>query len=109
MSTQTAAVTGTTSRARGCPVPPKAGKKMSEAALQRIMVVERLNQLPENPEIDSLIRVTTNERHFCPHLKRKGYEYENIVKRGKRTADWLIFKYIGTTPTEPEPAAPALP
>ena len=111
MSTQPSAGASTTKSARGCPAPPKPGKKVSKAALWRMNEVQRLAELPENAENDSCIRVSINDRARTPasNLKHRGYEFVTRVHMGIRTADWLVYKYIGKSALEPGPAAQALP
>jgi len=112
MSTQVSSGGTATTPARGCPVPPKTHAKISEAALQRMMVVEgalmnprRPKELPENPEIGLCIRVSSNDKRLRRYLERTGYQFVVKVKRALRTADWLVFKYAGTRATGPELAA----
>jgi hypothetical protein len=65
--------------------------------------------MPKNPESGLLVKLSSNDRRLKPFLNRKGYEFVTKVDMGRRTADWPVYKYTGTTASESAPAAQALP
>jgi hypothetical protein len=93
--------------ARGCPPGLDTRHKVTKAALRRMIRVEpqlfnprRPIALPENPVQGLHVKISSNDRRLRPYLQRKGYEYLRTVKMGCRTADFLLFTYVGISHTE---------
>ena len=61
---------------------------------------KRAEKLPEGPEKGLRIKVSTNCKSLHRHLLRKGYQFVCRFEMGRRTADWLIYEYVGVTPAE---------
>lgn len=99
MSTHASPADGPAKPARGCPVASGVCAKVSKAALGRMVEVDAM-KLPEAPEKGLRIKVSTNCKHLHGDLLRKGYQFVCRFKMGRRTADWLIYEYVGVTPAE---------
>lgn len=110
MSTQPSAAPPATKPARGCPAARKTAREEKKKAACLLMpTINDIQQLEKNPEIGKCIKISSNNRVLKGPIEAKGYEFQFTKSFGMRTASWLVFKYTGTTASEPAPAAQALP
>ena len=60
----------------------------------------RAEKLPESPKNGLSIKVGSNFMRLHDRLLRSGYQRVCTCQRGRRTVNWLIYKYAGVSPAE---------